>query len=234
VTAAQATRPISDDIAQLKKLEAGIEAEIKEFGHTADLAGQLFDVRQQLTAARAQQVTGRQFLALGLTETGEPRIPGVRALRRALGNVDNAIQGTFLDTRKTESLLASIRRVLSGGLGQVGEEVRAKIQQILGDLNRQLDNSTQKNLTKWRHLSSAAFLAGIPDLTPEQKRIITARLSVLGPGGAVPGARSAAFSLAGAQTVGGGDVYLDGEKVGRITHSHGIRRDVRRTVPRNG
>jgi hypothetical protein len=32
----------------------------------------------------------------------------------------------------------------------------------------------------------------------------------------------------------GAAVYLDGEKVGRITHSHNIKRRMKRTVPRNG
>lgn len=235
VTEAQATEPLNDDIVALKALQAGIEAEIREFGRTADLSGQLFDVQQQLAAARASQISGRQFLALGLTQTGEQRIPGVTALKKELGNVTEEVQGTFLDTTKVQSLLSRIRKVLSGGLGAVGEDVRAKIQQILGDLNRQLDQNTAKNLTKWRHLSTQAFLAGIPDLTPQQRRILSDKLAVISPAGTVPSKATKAFALAGvAATVTAGDVYMDGEKVGRITHSATIKRGKKRTIPRAG
>lgn len=233
VTEAQATKPFGDDIRALKALEAGIEQEIREFGRTADLSGQLFDVRQQLAASRASQISGRQFLALGLTETGDQRVPGVRALRRALGNVEDEVAGTFLDTKKTQSLLSRIRKVLSGGLGAVGEDVRSKIQQILGDLNRQLDDSTQKNLTKWRHLSSQAFLAGIPDLTRDQKLLLEQRVAQVGAGGTVPGRSSAAFS-SGRDIVVHTTVNLDGQKVAKNTTRHQRKQAGRRADTRRG
>lgn len=235
VQIAQATATVNDDIRALLALERAIEAEIRVQGRTTELAQSLFETRQQLAAARAERITQRQFTALGLTPEGEKRTPGVRALRRELGTIEDKIAGTFLDTSKTQSLLARVRRVLSGGLGKVGEDVRKKIQEILGGLNSQLDQTTQKNLTKWRHLSTQAFLAGIPDLTPAQKRQLEARLATLGPGGVVPGASTPAFALAGGRvTDRGGNVYMDGEKVGTITKSHQNRRGAKRTIPRNG
>lgn len=198
------------------------------------------DAHQKLVdaiAARAAARQASQFKALGLTAEGDQPVPGVKALRRALGNVSDQIQGTFLDTTKTKSLLARIRKVLSGGLGAVGSDVRQKIQEILGDLNRQLDQTTQTNLTKWKHLSTAAFLAGIPDLTAAQKRLLADKLATVSPQGTVPAKQTAAYALAGGTTtvvVPAGDVYMDGEKVGRITKSAQIKRGKKRTVPRAG
>lgn len=202
VTKAEATAQLSDDLDALQRLQNGIKAQIKAEGQTVELAQQLFENRQRIAAVRAQQVTGRQFEALGLTATGEQRTPGVRALKRELGNVSEEIKGTFLDTNKTRSLLQSIRKVLSGGLGAVGQDVRAKIQGILGDIDRQIDQHTRKNETKFRHASTAALLAGIPGLTGEQRRLLRSRLSQVGAGGTVPGSQSQAFALAGAgQTI---------------------------------
>jgi hypothetical protein len=235
VQVAQATVTVDDDIAALKKLEASIEAEIKAQGRTNDLVQQLFQTRQDLAAARATKIAQRQFVALGLTPGGDKKTPGVRALRRELGTVESAISGTFLDTSKTQSLLARVRKVLSGGMGKVGEDVRQKIQQILGGLNSQLDQSTKKNETKWQHLSTSAFLAGIPNLTAAQRRALESKFATLGPGGTTPGGSTAAFALAGGRGNDRtqGDVYLDGQKVGTITKKHQNARGKKRTVPRN-
>ena len=78
-------------------------------------------------AARLVANRSRQFRALGLTAEGDEPIPGVRALRRQRTNLADAIKGTFLDTGKTRSLLQRIRKVLSGGMGAIGRDVRAKI-----------------------------------------------------------------------------------------------------------
>jgi hypothetical protein len=51
-------------------------------------------------------------------------VPGVETLRGLLGRVDAAVKGTFLDTAHTRSVLAGVRKVLSGQLGGVSDDVR--------------------------------------------------------------------------------------------------------------
>lgn len=205
VDRAGATKSVADDLQALAALRAGIQKRIKSVGATVDLEQQLLGVETQITAARQQQVANRalarnasQFLALGLTSTGDARVPGIAALRRALGTFGDAVSGTFLDTSKTKSVLSHIRKVLSGGLGDVGRDVRSKVQQILSDLDQQLKNHAGDQ-TKFRHATAGGILAGLDlkGLTHEQLKVLVGRVSTIGAGGTVPGGASAAFAGAG-------------------------------------
>lgn len=217
--------------AQIRQLKSEQAANAEQAAQ--DAHQRLLDLLQKRADAR----NARQFKALGLTASGDTVAPSVRQLRNALGKFEDTVQGTFLDTTKTESTIARIRRVLAGGLGAVGRDVRLKIQSILQDLNQQLDQTTQGNITKWRHLSSEAILAGVPNLTGAQKRILENRLSVLGPSAGAPPTRTAAFALAatafGKFTVES-TLNVDGETMATNITSHQIRRGKLRTVPRSG
>src|SRR5207253_10250012 len=118
-----------------------------------DLERQLFEVQQQLQQARLAARNARQFRSLGLDAEGNARIPGVRALKKELGSISDAVKGTFLDTGKTRSLLQEIRRLLSGALGALSRDVRQKIQQLLAGIDQQLrahGRGPQSNRTNYR------------------------------------------------------------------------------------
>lgn len=212
---ARATAPFKDDINVLKTIQAAIRAQIKEFGRTLDLQRQLFDAAQELKEARKRQRNASQFQALGLTAEGASRVPGVAALRRQLGSLEGAITGTFLDTRKTESVLNRVRKVLSGGLGAVGRDVRDSVKGILDDLNRQLKNHEQGGpLTKFRVVNTDQVLAGL-GLSADVLKEARARLARLGPGGTTSfGSRSGgAFGLTPVAAPGALVVNINGDVV---------------------
>lgn len=199
------TKSLQDDLSSLDALRAGIAKQIKAGGDVLALEqqlvsveGQIAQTREQIAANRAAARNARQFRALGLTATGEDVIPGVKSLRKQLGTIDTAIAGTFLDTKKTRSLMSHLREVLSGGLGAVGRVVRDKVEQILKGLEDQL-KSHQGDVTKFSHISTAKLLSGL-GLDPAQIRALRPRLAALGPGGVVPH-RQHAFALAGGGTV---------------------------------
>lgn len=155
-----ATTSVLDDIAALNKLNAALKKQIAAGGDTLALEQQQFDVQQQILAAQKQLKDQRQFRLLGLGPTGEEPIPGVKGLKKQLASVNDLIEGSFLDTRKTRGLLGHIRQVLAGGLGSVSSEVRAKIQGILADLKNQL-KSTSVDVTKFTASAGHQFtLAG--------------------------------------------------------------------------
>lgn len=226
ITKAQATATFKDDIAAFEALEKGIRAQIKATGDTQDLEQQLLDARQGLAAARVSARNALQFKSLGLTATGDAVTPGIKRLKNELAALTTAITGTFLDTSKTQSVISNIRKVLSGSLGAVGQEVRSKIQGILDDLKNQLKNATG-NLTKFSKTNANAIIAGL-GLSPEQARVIRAKLSQIGVGGSVHGTGSGAFGFAlpAGAGAGGGDIVvhtsvnLDGKKVATSTTKH--------------
>jgi TP901 family phage tail tape measure protein len=236
VTKAQATSGLNDDLSSLKALEAGIRKEIKAFGRTAELAGQLFDTQQQIKDARKRQIDAKQFFTLGLGPTGDDRVPLVKSLRKQLANVSDAVQGSFLDTNKTKSVLANIKKVLSAGVGGVSSEVRSKIKQMLDDIDQQLKNhASGGNIDRLAHVSGQAFLKrlGLTGLTPEQKRRISSVFATLGPDGSLPGGTSGAFAGQGTVVVSS-TTTLDGRVLTRTVSKHKQKNDRRRSVPRTG
>lgn len=187
---------LSDDIVAQKKINAAIEDEIKIEGRTTDLARQLFQGRQALADIQRRQKAGKQFQALGLTATGETKVPSVAALSKRLGSLRGQVKGTFLDTAKTRSELQRIARVLSGQFGKVGSDVRQAILGMLNDITNALKGGSGKlgPLTKTTGLNTRKIVEGL-GLSPEQIREIRSRLS--------------GFNTAGrALAVGGGNVNI--------------------------
>lgn len=231
VTKAQATGTFRDDLVALKALQAGIQQEIREFGRTADLQGQLFDVQQQIKNTVQQQRSAAQFAVLGLGPTGEARIPLVSTLKRELADIIAAVSGTSLDTSKLKREFVNIGKVLSEAV--VPPDVRSKIRDMLADVQSQLQNHT-RNLTRFAHTNSNAILAGL-GLDRDTARIIQQRLSQVGVGGTIPGSRSLAFSGAGTQTtVIPLTVTLDGQTVSKVVTTHQRKANMRRTDSRRG
>lgn len=237
VERATATRSFDDDLKALSALEAAVKKQIKVEGATTELLRQLFQVRQQREQALKDQATARrdarterQFKALGLSGTGEDKLPGIRALRRQLLSIGSAVEGTFLDTGKTRTMLSSIRKVLGGGLGAVTDEVKQKVSDMLSDIDRQLKEfQGGGNRTKTKALDPDTILAGL-GLDPDAVRRLRARLS---------GFNTAGVSLAGGGTGAFGvpiqvnvesRSYLDGQVVATSTTKY-QQRSRRRNPP---
>lgn len=100
--------------------------------------------RRQATARQRTREETAQFGLLGLGPGGAERVPGVKALQAQTAKLREAIEGTFLDTRKQRGLLAHIQDVLSGRLGKVRADVRRTIQQILADIRQQLASADKQ------------------------------------------------------------------------------------------
>lgn len=220
---------LEDDLLDVHRQEQSILDQMRE--NTRDLAEQRKELAKQAAARKAIARNARQFRALGLTDTGEERTPGVRALTRQLNAVQTAVRGTLLDA-KNRSVFSHIRQVLSGNLGAVGRDVRAKIKQLLD----QIDDDLKKrggDTTAFRHIATDRIVAGL-GLTPEQARRVKARLSQVGPGGTIP-STSPQFALAGGSslTVNGG-LHLHGIQDMRALESEFAKRAKQRPTVRRG
>src|SRR4029077_8319984 len=113
-----------------------------------------------------------QFGLLGLGPTGGAIVPGVANLKTRLAGIRDAVKGTFLDTSKTGGELDRIAKILSGKFGSVSESVRSPIDQMYKDIRDKL-KSHQGDQTKFRHMSSTAFVDSIGvNLTGAQRRAI--------------------------------------------------------------
>jgi hypothetical protein len=128
-------------------------------------------------AARAAR-QGSQFEALGLTESGDARAPGVGALRRRLRSLREQVRGTALDTEQTQKQLERIKRVLSGKFGEVGRDVRNAILQMFNDIASAMKEGDAKiggeEITRGGIRSTQRLTRGL-DLTDEERRIIQQR-----------------------------------------------------------
>jgi hypothetical protein len=139
LTKAQATAGFGDDIAALKALQAGIRSEIKEFGNTSDLAGQLFDAQQQLKQALNDQITSRQFRQLGFSATGDAITPGVANLKKQLASITGRVSGTRFDTPKLRAELKKIRNTLLDAIPPtdvIRQRIRDMLQAIRDELGK--------------------------------------------------------------------------------------------------
>lgn len=208
------------------------------------ILGEQRSLQQAIAEARRDAQRSRQFRALGLTDSGEERIPGVAALRRELSRLDDVVKGTFLDTSKTRSLMQSIRRLLSGQLGALGRDVRSRIQQILADLNQQLDQEGRRGPAT-AFVKRGLKLTGL-DLTPEQIKEIRQRHAASSavpdgrrrglprqPGFAPPPALAGFGAAAGALVVHT-HVHLDGREIAASTTRHQQKARGRRAGGRRG
>jgi hypothetical protein len=131
---------------------------------------------EEAAAIRLQQRTARQFRELGLGPGGEPVTPGVENLKKRVASLSDRIADTKLDTPKLRTQLARFRKVLSEGL--VPKDVRARIKEMLDDINQQLGQNAKEGgpLTKTTQLNTERILAGL-GLGRDAERMIRARLS---------------------------------------------------------
>jgi hypothetical protein len=140
-------------VRDLETLEVGageVETAAKQTTTATNSATKAVDEQRKaldrLAALHAKKQS-TQFEALGLTSTGDRRVPGVQALRNRLGDIRQQIKGTLLDTEKTRDQLARIAKVLSGQFGAVGRNVRQAILQMFNEISSSIktgSDSTDK------------------------------------------------------------------------------------------
>ena len=189
------------------------------------------DRRRKRLQRRQQGRQGDQFKALGLTREGDQRVPGVESLRQRLGSVRQSVQGTLLDTTKTEAQLDKIAAVLSGKFGKVGRDVRQSILRMLNDISSALEGKGAKTgpMTKFQKRGIGELIEGL-GLSDEEVKALRQRFAQLGPGGTVPGKGIGAFGFAFQPGTGSTfatqnqrnveefHIYIDGEEVeSRVT-----------------
>lgn len=155
--------------------------------------------RERQRAALAQAAANRkatQFRALGLTATGEQRVPSTAALGKRLATLREQVKGTVLDTSKTRSQLQQIAKVLSGQFGAVGREVRQAILAMFRDISGALEGGQKgTSQTKFVKRGAGQILSGL-GLSPQEIKALRQRLAQLGPGGTAPGKGVGAFGFA--------------------------------------
>ncbi len=174
VDQADATKGLQDDLEALRRYNALLSKQMSTGHKTLALEREQFQVQQQIADVLRQQAEARkeqeqariearstrQFRRLGLGPGGEELVPGVSSLKRQLASVTDAIEGSFLDTRKTRQRLRSIRAVLAAGINNVAKDVRQTIKQMIDDLNAKLKQASV-DVTRFNKTASGQFvLAG--------------------------------------------------------------------------
>lgn len=247
---------LQGQVAALEKIAAQIEARIrvtKDVTRKLNLEDQLLQTQRDIKStretirARTEQVREEraelakeaaeraalaretaQFAALGFGPGGADLVPGVQALRKRLARVSDVVRGTFLDTSKTRSVLKSIRRALSGGLGELSDDVRAKVEEMLADIDRKLAEH-QRRRARHRVIDTDKVLAGL-GLSREQIRALSGRIGQIGKGGTVPLGGPAAF---GVRLAGTGSTYvINGGVTVKADHPDAIARELQKRARR--
>lgn len=221
---------LEDQLLDVTRQEKGLRAQAAQDKQAAKEAAAA--KKQAAAQAKLAKTTARQFFTLGLDATGGERVPFKKTLQRQLGTVSAAVKGTFLDTPKTRSLLARIRKVLKEGI--VPTDVRAKVKEMLAGVNDELKNGAQGH-TKFKKANTDAMLEGL-GLSGKQIQALRSRLSQVGADGTVNRRRGLApggVAAADAHTpvVVHTTVNLDGHKVAVNTTKH---QAARRATSRRG
>lgn len=221
---------LEDQLVSVNRQIRGLQGD--QASALADRIAAAKERQAQQAADRLERITSKEFRMLGLAADGNAVTPGRANLLKRIGTFEDNVRGTFLDTSKTKSELARFRKVLAEAM--VPKEVRAKIDELLTDLGRQLRDGMEKKvagpLTKTTALSSDRILAGL-GLGPEARRELQARLSHFNSSGvALSGAGAGSMSV----TVQAPDVYLDGTKISKSTSRQQTRTRKLNPPQRNG
>lgn len=235
VDKAAATKGFADDLAQNTKLQTAIKRQIAVEGKTTELERDLFEAQ----TARAQILTDQangvkearrranaaiqaaQFQALGLTASGDQRVPTVGNLSK---QVEQLLGRTDV-TSKIEGQLDRIGKVLKGKFGKVTEDTRRVVKGLVDgirdELNKGGDTLAKGPLTKTSSLNANRILAGL-GLDPDAERALRARLSTINTAGrGLPGSGTSPSGFFGGRAIQVTVVStLDGEVVSRNTTKH--------------
>ena len=201
--------------AVLGEIRKTILARIKIVGRTTELARQLWDnsetMRQTVkdaNEATAEAVKAAQFQALGLTATGEKKLPGGKQLlNRATGMLD-WIKGTSLDTKRNRAQLRRIVSFLKANFKTAGREVRQAIIDMLNDVKGAGTDAPKGPLTKTAGLNTKRIIEGL-GLSGDEARAIRSRLS---------GFNTAGRALAGSGSRSSAGQFVDDRPI--VVHTH--------------
>ena len=182
---------------QADSRRAAGEAAAREAKAAREAAARRAEEARRALALRQETAA---FRLLGLGPGGGELAPGLDALRnrfaRTLGDVGSR---KLPDSMK--KLVAGIRKLLVPGVKGVTEEVRQAIEDSLVKLDEFLDRRQQRR-PRYRVVSTEQVLAGL-GLSPQELRMLNARLSGVDRLGRVPSGGQSAFgySLPGGTTV---------------------------------
>lgn len=163
-----------------------------------------------LKRAEAARQQRQQFIALGLTATGEDLAPSRKALQASLKQVEKNLAGTILDTDKNRNLIARIRKVLSGQFGALTRETKLQIKRLEDALTG--GDKRAGPLTKFHTLDVSKITRGLDRQTA---LTIQARLSR-------------------AHIVVDAPIHLDGRVIARSVTSHQVQRNNREPTQTRG
>ena len=155
VDRSQLTSQLSDDLAALKALAAGLRTQVARGGDVLDyqrqlvtVTGQIADVQREIAENSARVAQQRQFRALGLSASGGDVIPGVENLRKQLEQLTKRL-GPDL-TGKMRSQLSGVAKVLKGQFGSVTEESREAIRDLFKTIRDTFDKESNKEIAPRR------------------------------------------------------------------------------------
>jgi len=219
---------LEDDLVQVQRDIGSTLDAIKERSETAKR--ERIELAKEAAEREALARQTRQFRALGFGAGGDDLVPGVDALRKRLGRVSDAVRGSILDTKKTRGLLATIRSMLTDRAqwGKIGDDVRARIEEILADIDRKLGEHSRRR-PRFKAADPDKVLAGL-GLSREQIRALSGRIAGISQGGRVPIGGASAFGvpLAGTQFVVTGPVTIKADHPDVIARE--LQKRARRTA----
>ena len=138
---------LEDKLLGLRRSQAGVREQIAQnraahLERMKALAEQRQQLQKERAAAAALAQETKQFRLLGLGPGGDPLVPGIKALRSQLDALQGKLAGTALGRRKA-GLFANLEKLLTGGAGKVGANVRRAIQQLFAEIRGEITSAAQ-------------------------------------------------------------------------------------------
>jgi peptide deformylase len=241
VSRATLTPSFKDDLAANESLIVALERQIKLHKDDLGLQNQLVSAQQTRLSLVQQQKDAElaarnatQFRSLGLDATGQALAPTKKGLAAELARVTAGISGTLLDTSKTRSVLAAIRKLVLDPFTKVSAEVRNTIKAMLDNIDQQLTAHGSGGKAA-KVIDAKKVLANL-GLSPDQLQAATPRLVDLRGGtasfdkgsGLNTGVRAGALAGAGAGITINGPITVVASNPDEFTK--GLQRKARRTT----
>jgi hypothetical protein len=253
---ARETAQLADDQSALRAMEEAILRRIESEGRSTDLMRQLFQVReeqkqvaQRLADQQRERRRGRQFEALGLTEEGQERTPGIGALRRRGRGLIEELKASGLDEAQVAKFVKRISAIFTDQFDKAGRDVRQAILRLFQTITQTLDQGDKqagRQITPGGIRPLQRLVAGA-NLTAEQLAILERNMQRRRNGRPVnafgfdfdgPGTVGALRGFPGMGDFGPPDVFvtveIDGQKVTGVVKKELQKTGRRRTNRRGG
>lgn len=172
--------------------------------------------RDRATALR----TAKQYRALGLGPTGGALTPTVANLKRQFAQLKSAGEPIAKEFARR---FPSISKMLAGDMGHLAPEVRSAIRDFFNDVRSEWKKGTE-SVVAVQGVDTASVMKGL-GLSPSQIRALRNRLAAVNIKGQKLAPAAGTYGAYGMRVEGtGGDVYLDGDKVGKVQTRYSQRR----------